>query len=80
MSYLSVAISVLGVLVALYRQFWSDAAMLKTLQLKLESLKSRQAVEAERLKATYARIEREPHKFGNELADQLNKSSEDLRR
>ena len=78
MTYLTIAISVLGVLISLYRQFFSAPAMLAKLQLKLEALKARQQVEAERLRATYARINAEPDRRGQDLADSLNKSSEDL--
>ena len=80
MSYLTVAISILGVLVSLYRQFWSDSAILKRLELKLVELKARQDVEAERLRATYERIDREPEQSGQELADRLNETSAKLRK
>jgi hypothetical protein len=78
-SYLTVAVSILGVLVSLYRQFWSDSAILKRLELKLTELKARQDVEAERLRALYDRIDREPETTGQNLADQLNRSSDQLR-
>lgn len=80
MSVLSVSIAVLGVLVSIYRAYFSAPAMLAKLQLKLESLKARQQVEAERLRATYARINAEPDRRGTDLANQLNKSVEDLRK
>jgi len=80
MSYLTIAISVLGALVSIYQTFWSASAQLKTLQLKLADLHARQATEAQRLEATYARIAREHADAGQALVDRLNQSVEDLRR
>ena len=79
MGWLTLATTVVGLLASLYRQFFSDSAVLQKLQLKLAAMQARQQVEAERLKASYARIEAEPPTSGQALADQLNKSARDLR-
>ena len=79
MSWLTIATSVVGLLVMLYRQFGSDSAMLKRLELKYAALQARQAVEAERLKATYERIAHEPEQSGKALADRLTETAKKLR-
>ena len=79
MSWLTLVTSVVGLGVLLYRQFWSDSAMLKRLELKYAALQARQEVEAERLKATYQRIAAEPPKTGQALVDALNKTVKKLR-
>lgn len=77
--WLTLVTTIAGLLVSLYRQFWSDSAMLKRLELKYAALQARQAVEAERLKATYERIAREPELFGKALADKLNETVRKLK-
>lgn len=77
--WVSVLSSILTLVMALYRQLWSEPAQLKRLQLKLASVKARQEVEAERLKAAYQRIEGEPFKGGQDLVDSLARSVKELR-
>lgn len=79
MGWLTLVTTVVGLLVSVYRQFWSDSAMLKRLELKYAALQARQEVEAERLRATYERIAREPELTGKALADKLNETARKLR-
>ena len=79
MSWLTLVTSVVGLLVLVYKQFWSDSATLKRLELKYTALQARQEVEAERLKATYERIARESELSGQALADKLNETARKLR-
>ena len=79
MTWLTLVMTVVGLLVSVYRQFWSDSAMLKRLELKYAALQARQEVEAERLRATYERIAREQELTGQALADKLNETARKLR-
>lgn len=79
MGWLALVTTFTGLLVRLYKQFWSDSAMLKRLELKYAALQARQQVEAERLKATYQRIEHEPNLTGQALVDKLNETVRKLR-
>ena len=78
MSWLTLAVSILALL-RWMASFWSDTAMLNRWKLALERKKAQQQVEAERLKATYERIQREPPTSGAQLADDLNASLTRLR-
>lgn len=79
MSWLTLVTALVGLAVSLYRQFFSDSAVLKKLEMKYAALQARQQVEAERLKATYDRIKNEPPATGQALVDRLNETARKLR-
>lgn len=67
-------ISLLASLLTILRplaEYFGATARLGRLQLRLASVRARQELEAERLKAEYAEIHRKPEKTGTDLADAL---------
>ena len=56
--------------------YFGATARLGRLQLRLAAVRARQALEAERLKAEYAEIQRRADKTGADLADALTKKPE----
>lgn len=65
--------ALLGLLYGIWQKFFSDPAELKRKQLAEAARLAEERVEAERLKAAYERIQREPDKHGKDLVDDLNK-------
>lgn len=70
-------ITLLAALVAvvkgLYDKYWSPAARLAARQLADAERQGREAVEKERLQATYDRINAEKDKSGQDLVNDLNR-------
>ena len=72
-------ISLLASALAILRplaEYFGATARLGRLQLRLAQVRARQELEAERLKAEYAEIQRRADKKGTDLADALTKKPE----
>ena len=79
MGWLSLLSGVVSLLSALWGQFFSDSATLSRWKIALARKQALQHAEADRLKAEYERIAKEPDLYGKALADKLHETARKLR-